>query len=74
MLWDVLPFYPIDTNTNIVLMVLFHQNGNTHHALLVQSVHKGKAELLHTLYLYNYRFYTALSLVLDVNIKNAQRI
>ena len=44
MLWDALPFYSIDTNINSVLMVLFHQNGNTHHAFLEQSVNT-KAKL-----------------------------
>jgi hypothetical protein len=59
MLWNVLPFYSIDIYKNSVLMVLFHQNSNTHQALLVQNVNEGKAETLHTLYLHNYRFYTA---------------
>jgi hypothetical protein len=42
--WDALAFYSIDTNINYVLIVLFHQNGNTHHAFLEQSVNT-KAKL-----------------------------
>lgn len=44
MLRDALPFHSIHTNINSVLMVLFHQNGNTHHAFLEQSVNT-KAKL-----------------------------